>query len=641
MDICQLEKTCFAEGIDIEVFWGELLQRHVARYDKETVHRCGHINFLHQLKQQIHHNRELLLSFIAAVVLKDARPSGYYLLAKKNRTLVDHYCRTCRPQDARQPHDIVNYLACCCAEELIRPLEEDEVHNTPISSYSSSYMPLTCYRARVAHATWHSLATYQLPSTAYTETCKSRQLVPPRYQHYFPSGSHRLSDLDALQLVADCHPLEIFLYPFENMPWGELSGVLSKLLASVESVNLYCCSTDRVALALLAALFMKERPALSVLHISRLDKTMMKSLAPLVSAQPISASPASVWGSPPNISGLKAPYCSLTELKLQFTYPSLASSKGHSVTNIQLQDDTANALASIIEHQTKLEMLTVANLGRCPEGACPRFCAALQSLCRKPLFRSLSLSGATLPFEGAKGVLQSFLSSQCTSHQSLVFRAVKLSHGSKYMSTDVPPNVTVDMPDCAQEHKSLTLLLTFDLTVWLLHQKEVKLKSLTVKPDSDLRLPHLLTLMANHPCFHVHELSTPYHKTDFTGYVPLLENPSLQMLEIECNSISAIPGLLKQAIEAKPGSLQKMKLRIPQFRPVLFSALFSLPQLHNINVSLSGFTHISLVERMYEAWKEISCECLPNLTVDLSALGLRTVDDIHKAMLAEMCIQYV
>ena len=44
---------------------------------------------------------------------------------------------------------------------------------------------------------------------------------------------------------------------------------------------------------------------------------------------------------------------------------------------------------------------------------------------------------------------------------------------------------------------------------------------------------------------------------------------------------------------------------------------------------------------MYEAWKKQSCERLPNLTVDLNALGLRTIDDIHKAMLDEMCVKYV
>ena len=64
VDVCQLEKTCFAEGIDMEAFWGELFERHVARYDKETVHKYGHIDFNNQLKQRIHHNRELYLSFL-------------------------------------------------------------------------------------------------------------------------------------------------------------------------------------------------------------------------------------------------------------------------------------------------------------------------------------------------------------------------------------------------------------------------------------------------------------------------------------------------------------------------------------------------------------------------------------------------
>ena len=145
-----------------------------------------------------------------------------------------------------------------------------------------------------------------------------------------------------------------------------------------------------------------------------------------------------------------------------------------------------------------------------------------------------------------------------------------------------------------------------------------------------------------HSSFRVHEISLQHYKTDSTEFEALLANPTLKKLQIEIPvGISPVICLLKQAIKAKPGSLHELKIRLPRLRPRLFNALFRLPQLHTINVSLSGFTHIPLVERMYEAWKKQSCERLSNLTVDLNALRIRTIDDIHKAMLDEMCVKYV
>ena len=603
----------------MEAFWGELFERHVARYDKETVHKCGHIDFINQLKQRIHHNRELYLSFIAAVVLNDARPS-----------------RKHGPPDVH-PDDVVNYLACSCVEELLGPLEEDKVCDTPISSDIT--MPVTFHRLARCHVFRVATCTRQLlPSPTSTETCKSQQLVPPRYQHYFPSGICRLSDLDALQLLVECHPqfktLEIIVRPFDDtMPWGELSGVLSKLLTSVESVTLRARASDRVPLALLTALFMKERLALSVLHISRLDKTMMKSLAPLSSAQPIGTPPAVL----PNVVGLQAPFCALTELTIQFAYPSPSSS----VYKGQLEDDNATALASIIEHQTWLQVLTVGNLH--PAGACPRLCVALQSLCQQPLFRSLTLRGATLPFEGAKNVLQSFLSSNCASYQSLVFRDVELSHGSKYMSTVAPPNVTVVMPDCAQEHKSLTLRCTSQLAAWMLHQKEVKLKSLTVDPnyeqDQQQQMQELFTLTANHPNFHVQELTLPLGTSNRFKSIHARVD-LLRKFDHHLGDMSPVAaGLLKQA---DLGTLRELNLHIRELTPALWNALLSFPRLHIITISSfqNHFPHPSWVERMYIVWKEKSCPSLRKFTLRFPYAKELSVSDTQKAMLEEMSVQH-
>ena len=633
----------------METFWGDLLETHTARYDKNVQHaftKSGSrsaIHLIHPLKEQIHHNRELYLSFIAAIVLNNARPSGYFNVTSD--TVIDR-CSSRGPLDA-QPDDIVNYLACGCVQELLTPLE-DEACITPSPSMNDDtfiYSPLSCLSVAFVMG-------IHLPlSAVYEEACKVWQLVPPRYQHYFPSSSHRLSDLDALRLLADCHPqlkmLEIFSPAFDKIAWGELpyqqeivSGVLSRVFASVERVKLRMHAfgrNEQDPLAILTALLMNENPALSVLDIRELDKTVMKSLAPLLSAQPISTTLKSVWGTPFNVDRPQAPYCALNELRIDLP----------SSCNYILDDyTTVNALASIIECQSRLQVLTVANLRS--ESVFPRLYTALQSFCRRPTFHSLTLRGTTLPLEAAKSVVRSFLSSQCASDQGLTFNDVKLSHASILcMGIDPPlPEVPVCMPDCAQEHKSLTLRCTSQLATWLLHQKEVKLKSLTIHPLDRFGAQtqqRLLTLVAHHPSFHVQELILRFVAMDCTkDFEALLGNPSLKKLCIESET-SQIAGMLKSAIEVKLGGLQELKLRIRTylFPPSLFHDLFGLRQLCTISVSFlgfKGFPSSPFVEHMYKAWKEKSCPSLLNFAIDMNRTSL---DDIQKAMLDEMCVQYL
>ena len=629
----------------MEAFWGELFERHVARYGKNThagqpwyVDYCRRqLHHEHLLMQRICHNRDTYLSYITAVVLNNARPSGYFRVTHKKQYGIDDCCSSHGPQNAL-PDDIVNYLACSCAEELFGPLEEDEACNTPLSG-DITYKPLTYHAAYEATKwkvpsqryrrtpIWHdSQGDIQLPVSppVYIEACKARQLVPPRYQHYFPSGSHRLSDLDALRLLAECglqlRTLEIFSPAFDNIAWGELCDkqeiILSRLLTSVESVKLQGCDV------------------LSVLHIVGLK--VARPLVPLLSVQPVSTMPRSALEIPFGI-GLQAPFCMLTELKMEFI--------DHGITDIHYNHSYSdmNDLASIIEHQSRLQVLAVANL--CSIWY-PRLYTALQSFCQQPAFQSLTLcgqqsSGALLSFEGTKRVLQSFLSSHCASHQSLVFDGVMLTDKKQYRRYDrptshghiestgsiLPPEVAVCMPDCAQEHKSLTLRRASQLATWMLHQKEVKLKSLTV----DLRCQHnreqmkqLSTLTEHHPNFHVQELTLPFATSG------LFYRQGSNMSPIAA-------GLLNQANHS---TLCELHFHIHELTPALWTALFSFPRLRIISIRLSKIPDSSLVERMYKVWKEKSCPSLPKFTLHFCSAKQLSVSDTQKAKFEEMSVQY-
>ena len=662
VDVCHLAKTCFVEGIDMEAFWGELFERHVVRYGNNT--HAGQPWYVdygrlqpheHPLMQRICHNRDTYLSYIAALVLNNARPSGYFSVRNKKQFGTDDPCSSHGPQNAL-PDDIVNYLACSCAEVLLGPLEEDEACNTPISG-DIIYEPLTynaAYKATKwkvqsqrygARRTpiWHdSQGDIQLPVSppVYIEACRARQLVPPRYQHYFPSGSHRLSDLDALRLLAECglklRTLEIFSPAFDNIAWGELCEIiLSRLLTSVESVKLKGC--DGHDQAILAAILMNERPALSVLDIVGLE--VVSPLVPLLSEQLVSTAPRSTFEIPFSI-GLQTPFCMLTELKMEFI--------DHCIPDLPFNHSYSemNDLASIIEHQSRLQVLAVANL--CSPWY-PRLYTALQSFCQQPAFQSLTLSGQQssgplLSFEGTKRVLQSFLSSHCASHQSLVFNGVMLADKKRYRRYDrsishghiestgsnPPPEVAVCMPDCAQEHKSLTLKSASRLATWLLHQKEVKLKSLTVdlgyQQDRE-QMKELSTLTEHHPNFHVQELTLP-----ITTSAYLYRQGSMRNMNM--SPIAA--GLLKQANHS---TLRELHLHIHKHTPALFNSFFSFPQLRIIYISSFNIPDCSWVDQMYKVWKEKSCPSLPKFTLHFPYAKELSVSDSQKAMLEEMSVQ--
>ena len=652
----------------MEAFWGELFERHVARYGHNT--HAGQPWYVdygrlhpheHPLMQRICHNRDTYLSYIAVVVLNNARPSGYFSVRNKKQYGTDNRCSSHGPQNAL-PDDIVNYLACSCAEELLGPLEEDEACNTPISS-DIVYKPLTCHAAYEATKWKVRLRRYcarrrlmrrdsrlgdiQLPvsprAPVYIEACKARQLVPPRYQHYFPSSSHRLSDLDALRLLAECglklRTLDIFSPAFDNIAWGQLCDqqeiILSRLLTGVESVKLQDCDGhDQAPLAILAAILMNERPALSVLDIVGLK--VVRPLVPLLSVQPVSTTPRSAFEIPFSI-GLQAPFCMLTEIKLEFI--------DHGITDLPFDHSYSdmNDLASIIEHQSRLQVLAVANL--CSKWY-PRLYTALQSFCQQPAFQSLTLcgqqsSGASLSFEGTKCVLQSFLSSHCASHQSLVFDGVVPAYEKQYRRYDrsnshghiesvgryPPPVVAVCMPDCAQEHKSLTLKSASQLATWLLHQKEIKLKSLTVdlgyEQDQE-QMMELSTLTEHHPNFHVQELTLPFTRNPYFYYQGSNMSP-----------IAA--GLLKQANLC---TLHELHFHIHELKliPALLNALFSFPQLRIISIRSYGITD-SWVDQMYKVWKEKSCPSLPKFTLHFPYAKELRVRDTQKAMLEEMSVK--
>ena len=215
------------------------------------------------------------------------------------------------------------------------------------------------------------------------------------------------------------------------------------------------------------------------------------------------------------------------------------------------------------------------------------------------------------------------------------------------------------LPGCAQLHKSLILKCSSALGDLLLRQEAVNLRSLTMKPTDDyfddkpqrtgcreVIMEYLLKLMAYHPNFNVQELILPICTGTDDDFEVLLSNPSLRKLECKCSTLAPLAaGLTKQA---EIGTLCELNIFCHrEFGSSLdvsvhgfFDALFSLPQLHKLSVSLT-LIHILWVECMYKIWKGNSCPKLLNFTVYTSSVRELRVTDTQNTMLDEMCVKYL
>ena len=174
VDICRLEDTHFTSGIDMDSTWKELYESHM---NSELL---SHMCILYECSW-----KSKYLWTVSDIILKYGRPYGHS--HKEHHEY--HLAGT------------VNYLV---AVKLPR------VSNL---SKSRSTKCFHLYRLVKRHEVIQKEG-FIPPAPSYNRTCRSKQLVPPRYRHLFPEGSCYLPDSTALELLGkQCHfcPKEIVI----------------------------------------------------------------------------------------------------------------------------------------------------------------------------------------------------------------------------------------------------------------------------------------------------------------------------------------------------------------------------------------------------------------------------------------------
>ena len=504
VDVCQLEQTCFIEGLNVETVWCNLLKKHYPRYGMRPLVHSTHPRkcYLHPTKDLLEplqgnvcNSRELYLSLIAAIILNNARPSGYFDI--NQLPIIADHCGS--SQGIYQPDDIVNYLVCGCCDELMgQSADEDDFLITEKESTSTEDedpckpAPITCYGVALLGE------EKRTPPPAYIKAFNDWHLIPPRYKHYFPNIN--LSNQDAIQVLSECchfHPkvLDVNGPAFASIAWhhtGRLTQhksillLLSTFFCNIESASILGSDQKfQASLAILSAILKTGKPVLSSLCVAINSKTLGSLALLLTEKQQISTICfPSLCCEQIYCGVLCMPFVALKKLELKFPDQPHPSIKLQS-TSDTVDNCTINMLATILKQQSSLETLHIENLHLDSE------CPALESYCQQPHFRNLILCNVELPQITIQRILKSFIQSpSCSFQQSLILDSIKISNHSTCNLTQSHLSGShksfCDLDRCCQssnaaplyalEHKSLALRhIPTLITEWLMQLNEVRL----------------------------------------------------------------------------------------------------------------------------------------------------------------------
>ncbi len=166
VDVCRLEDTDFTSGIDMESVWMALHKEYISEY------RFGSCLDWRRLDW-----RESIFWSIFIAIVRGERPFGYYDVPSRGAKRRSWISDEDRPV-SEQKVDFVNLLVAVKCEI---PVETPKVNANLIKINRSRYGPVN-----------HTMTRHEVtlvkgpipPGKAYHETCRARQLVPPRYTKF-------------------------------------------------------------------------------------------------------------------------------------------------------------------------------------------------------------------------------------------------------------------------------------------------------------------------------------------------------------------------------------------------------------------------------------------------------------------------
>ena len=285
-------------------------------------------------------------------------------------------------------------------------------------------------------------------------------------------------------------------------------------------------------------------------------------------------------------------------------------------------------LSALLQQQLMLKVvrLRLGSQGNNPTDVHKLF-GTLSSFFLRPQFQALSIM-VQEPVESRSSLLllKGFMTAPCAHKQQLTYdmghvnQGIEIS-GSEIASLDMKSEI---IPPCAVNHKTL-LSRTYDIYRSFLLIPIIRLK------DLDLTGKEIL-IFAQHPDLQISKLRLNLLDETFTDSVSfcdkikiLLKLPTLTELTVYGGWNSAVCTGLAQGLEEQPkvgGSLCSISLCTnsssraitcsgDEFQ-ALWSAIFSLPHLNNLELSIHGHYMLEAVSRyeqgIYDSWRKVASD---------------------------------
>ena len=297
-------------------------------------------------------------------------------------------------------------------------------------------------------------------------------------------------------------------------------------------------------------------------------------------------------------------------------------------TSVSLQDLLPH-LSALLQQQLMLKVVRLRLASQDNNLAdVHKLFGTLSSLFLRPQFQALSIKMQE-PVESRTSLLllKGFLIAPCTHEQQLTYdmwcvhEGIEIS-GSEIASLDMKGE---SIPPCAVNHKTL-LSCTYDVYRTFLLFPTIRLK------DLDLTGKELL-VFAQHPDIQISKLRLNLLDETFTdsmtscdGIKVFLKLPTLIELTVYGGWNSTVCLGLAQGLEEQSkvgGSLCSISLCTnnnsraimcsgAEFQ-VLWGAIFSLPQLNNLELSICGRHMLEAVSRyeqdIYDSWRRVASNC--------------------------------
>ena len=651
VSICHLEQTCAFDGIDSDMFWGELLERHNSMLG---LFRHYGTNACEALEVSYSSSREKYFTFLTAMIFSGDRFSGYYaFFSNENgygRDFYEGHTPSVNERDC--PVDIVNYLVAYQKSNVVtvEVIVEEVDTKEPVSQKSVSEEEEENEEEQdddeeESYEYNYEEFYYPLPARdVFGRKCDEPfedatvcQGVHSHYSHYILKENHyRLSDEDAISLMMnECHyyPKKLFIHEYDCMHWtwssDNLIRLLTQFFSKLESLSLLVREVKDTDQHFDTGSDFKE--TLELVYTCCFSSPVLSSL---VAVAPCSALYSTLAANPsPSLKMLDIYYRDSGEARLK-------------------------ALANVIASHSQLTEIHLCLDPRLQNADSSFSClyTSLIGFVQKQEFTKLTLQ-RLVPMSQLQLLLRAFLKTPCSQPQQ-----IHLKHVKPATNDATPIHLSVDdnkVPSGALEYKSLFIdeysHFTVGICEWLFLHQPLVLKSFHFEGNIVIigeyhRLSPALPIhyLSDNASFQIRELLLPFNDFLNQGLQNLLQHQQLTNLSLrpavagrvpcDINAITRILSLQKETLTEL--TISKEYFNYSSIEPsadmeCFGDALFSLRNIEAFSLIISIIwkkEDTSYIDSLYKSWLKHGCKKMKSFQMGKFEYRFALTDELARKL---------